>query len=89
MRYYVYLDLVLALVAESIPASLAFFFMNGNGFVFLIALTPGLVARVVARIITTVLAALLVMFLMVVVFRETAPECRSCGGRPVALTQRI
>ena len=80
---------MLALVAESIPASLAFFFMNGDGFVFLITLTDRLVARVVARIIATVLAALLVMFLMVVVFGETTPECRGCGGRPVALTQRI
>ena len=83
------LNLLLALVAESVPASLAFFFMDGDGFVFLIALTSLLVTRVVARVIATVLAALLVMFLMVVVFGEATPECRSCGGRPVALTQRI
>ena len=83
----IYLDLVLALVAESVPASLAFFFMDGDGFVFLIALTSGLVARVVDRIIATVVAALLVMFLMVIVFRETAPECRSCGRRPVTLPE--
>ena len=80
---------MLALVAESVPASLAFFFVDGDGFVFLIALTSLLVTRVVARVIATVLAALLVMFLMVVVFGETTPECRSCRGRPVALTQRI
>lgn len=84
-----YLDLLLALIAEGIPAVLALLVVDGDR--LLVLLVTGALPRVVTtglrlRDLVRLLLVLMMLLLSAVVIGDASPECGGNGRRPIGLS---